>query len=207
MRVLASCDSKYFLDHHKAFYRSAVDCGYIPHINVINPTKEVLKTYVPNLRVTYGPDVKVFYAINRFLIADKYISDEGILITDIDCFFNKPMPRIEEDVGLFLREYESFPGMKVAAGIMWINRTPAAKEYITRVANNIKNRPQEWYVDQLAIYEEYINMKDKMSTFVFDNTHMDWEYNNDSYMWTGKGSRKYTNSTYLGKKKQLEELR
>jgi hypothetical protein len=41
MNVLASCDSNYFIEHHKAFYSSARSVGYTPYIVVINPTDSV----------------------------------------------------------------------------------------------------------------------------------------------------------------------
>lgn len=207
MKVLASCDSIYFIEHYKAFYFSAKNVGYTPNIVVINPTEEVRRIGDTLDNISYithrSPD-KVYYSINRFMIAHSFIKDEGILITDIDCFFNKKLPEIKEDVGLFLREYEKFPGMKVAAGIVWINNTSNGLLFAEKLKNQINEKPKNWFVDQYALYEVYLNLKDSLSVFPFDKKHMDWEFTNTSYMWTGKGDRKYKNKEYLQRKREIE---
>lgn len=207
MNVLACCDSKYFLEHHKAFYLSAKKVSYTPHIVVVNPTREVknISNNLENIHYIFqeNPDI-VQYSINRFIIADTYIGSEGVLITDIDCFFNKKLPEIKEDVGVFLREYEKFPGMKVAAGIVWLNSTEKGKLFAQELKNKINQKPKEWYVDQYALYETYLELKNSISVFTFSQEHMDWEFTNTSYMWTGKGDRKHKNVSYLKRKRNLE---
>ena len=188
MKVLASCDPIYYKEHSTAFINSCLDVGMQPVIRLAyNSTKE-------------------FYACNRFLVAEEYLEPAGVLITDVDCYFNKALPDIEEDVGIFLREYEKFPGMKVAAGILWLNNTEKARLFITRVREIITSQPLVWYADQLALYKAYNEYKNNTSFFIFDNTHMDWEFNDDSYMWTGKGNRKFHNTTYLKKKRHYESI-
>ena len=205
MKVLASCDSKYFLDHHKAFYNSALKNEYEPYIHVINPTEEV-KTISKNLInisfETVENPTKVYFSCNRFLVLHNFIKPIGVLVTDIDCYFNKPMPLIEQDVGIFLREYENYPGMKVAAGILWIKDTEKGLLFADTFINNLKNEKQQWYADQYALYKTYNELKDTLSFFYFDNNFMDWEFKDDSYMWTGKGDRKYKNTIYLNKKNE-----
>lgn len=207
MNVLASCDSIYFLEHYKAFYSSCVSVGYIPHIVIINPTEEV-KSISKNLKnisyMTYDSPSKTLYAINRFIIAEEFIGDEGVLITDIDCFFNKKLPEIKEDIGLFLREYENFEGMKVAAGIVWFGPTISGKKFAKLLKEKIMKKPWKWYVDQISLYETYKEVKQNTSVFTFNSKYMDWEFTEDSYMWTGKGPRKYKNLTYLNRKRELE---
>jgi hypothetical protein len=204
MKVLASCDSEYYKTHYKAFYKSAVSCGYVPHINIINPTEDIINSEIPNCSYTFGDKDRVFYSINRFLIAEEFIGEEGVLITDIDCFFNKPIPQISDDIGLFLRENEKFYGMKVAAGILWLGNTDVAKLFIREVIKKIKESNRKWYVDQIAIYDSYNKLKNNMKVFEFDKTYMDWDFIDTSYMWTGKGNRKHNNRVYLNRKKEIE---
>lgn len=207
MNVLASCDSIYFMEHYKAFYFSAKNVGYTPNIVVINPTEEVRRIGDSLDNISYIIDKnpgKVNYSINRFMIADSFIQDDGILITDIDCFFNKKLPEIKEDIGLFLREYEKFPGMKVAAGIVWINNTSNGILFAKKLKSQINKKPKNWFVDQYALYEVYLNLKDSLSVFTFHKQHMDWEFTDMSYMWTGKGDRKYKNKEYLRRKREIE---
>ena len=198
MRVLASCDSNYFLEHHKAFYNSAIKNNYEPYIHIINPSEEVkdIAKNLKNISFEQGENNKVYFSCNRFLILKNFISPKGILVTDIDCFFNKPMPPIKEDVGIFLREYEPYPGMKVAAGLLWVNDTENSFTFTNRFVHNLKNQKKQWYADQYALYKTYNELKDTISFFYFDNNFMDWEFKDDSYMWTGKGNRKFKNINY-----------
>lgn len=209
MNVLASCDSKYFIEHHKAFYRSAKSVGHTPFIVVINPTDQVreIASTLDNVSFMQYKEVsKVLYSVNRFIIAESFIGrEQGVLVTDIDCFFNKKLPPIKEDIGLFLREKESFGGMKVAAGVVWFGPTEKGVNFCNTVKDKIMSKPWEWYVDQYALYETYLEHKNNLSIFKFNMLHMDWEFTKNSYMWTGKGPRKYKNSTYLNRKRALEK--
>ena len=201
MKVLASCDSKYFEDHYSAFYNSAVKCGYDVHINIINPTDKLKNSNIKNVSYSYGPNTKVFFACNRFLIAKNFLED-GVLITDIDCFFNKRLPDIKEDIGLFLRPQNPLH-MKVAAGILWLNDTEKAKLFIENTEKRLEN-PTIWYEDQIALHRSYRELKKEISCFKFNISHMDWEFSENSYIWTGKGNRKYKNKKYLKRKEELE---
>ena len=200
MIVLASCDISYFRDHYESFYFSAKSCGYEPHINIINPDDEILNSNIENVTYSYGPNSKVFYSINRFLIAENYIKN-GVLVTDIDCIFNEKMQEPKEDIGLFLRKNNP-NHMKVAAGIVWLNNTKNAKIFIDKVKNYLYNSKQVWFVDQLALYRAYLDTKSNLSCFEFSQMHMDWEFIDSSLMWTGKGNRKFNNLLYKEKKEE-----
>ena len=39
---------------------------------------------------------------------------------------------------------------------------------------------------------------------VFDNDFMDWEFREGTTVWTGKGSRKFDNPTYVNAKKEFD---
>ena len=108
MIVFASCDSKYLLEHGRAFIVSAYKVGFWAYINIINPTKEAFKL-LDSLPCTYSIEytinpTKTYYACSRF---HSFPVVEELLICDIDCFFNKPFDPPKEDVGLFLRENEN----------------------------------------------------------------------------------------------------
>ena len=64
-----------------------------------------------------------------------------------------------------------------------------------------------WFVDQVALYEQYIEEGwDKRSDFIdFGANVMDWQFLPDSYIWTGKGDRKYNNTTYVNKKVEFHK--
>jgi hypothetical protein len=188
MKVLASCDPIYYRDHATAFLSSC---------------RKVDMTGIVKVR---NQGTKEDFSRNRFIIAEEFIEPEGVFITDIDCYFNKKLPVINEDVGIFLREYEKFPGMKVAAGLLWLNNTENAKKFIRKVKEELLTSKLGWYADQYALYNSYNEFKDEISFFIFDKHHMDWEFNDHTYMWTGKGSRKNNNKTYLDRKKYYESI-
>lgn len=204
MNVFASCDSVYFLEHSDAFINSALQAGYTPKILVINPTREIKNLNNPYVQYNYSNlQTKSFYASNRFLTGSNFLTEEGLLITDIDCFFLRKMPTIKESVGLFLRPYERSEQMKVAAGIVWLSGDAASRNFIQAVAENIYARKDAWYVDQLALYDEYKKLNTPV--FRFQKYHMDWTFQEDSFMWTGKGNRKYKDVIYLERKKVYEK--
>jgi len=206
MRVLASCDSIYFLEHHKAYYTSAKAVGYTPYIHVINPTPEVMSIIktLSNITVELN-SIKnvVYYACNRFYMAKDYLQYEGILVTDIDCIFNKYMEAPEEDIGLFFRNRKEIHA-KLAVGIVWMNSTPGGRKFAYDAANLVQQEKQVWFADQIGVYKAYDLNRNSLTCFTFEEQHMDWTFKPTSYMWTGKGSRKFRDRIYVNKKKQYE---
>jgi len=209
VRVFASCDSDYFHEHAAAWYYSAFRAGYTPIIEVVNPDEKV-KNYVERRKmanvhyVTVESPSKAFLCSNRFHNAHKYITDAGLLITDIDCYFQAMPAPYKEDVGLFFRP-ENPDHMKIAAGIVWYSGSPISLEFAKSVSEHIHQLPDQWFVDQIALLLSYVKFKDEATFFPFTQLQMDWEFQEGTYMWTGKGPRKHENKTYLTKKKEHEE--
>lgn len=201
VKVFAACDSKYFNEHGRAYIASAKSVGYDPTVLILNPTEDLIG--LPNTEVRYSTrNDKTYYACSRFLWGCQFLPEEGMFITDIDCFFLKKVPPVLESIGLFLREYERFQRMKVAAGLVWLSGDKRSQEFLEAVSKNILKRDQYWYTDQLALYEEYKNVD--YPVHCFRKRHMDWDFNEDSFMWTGKGNRKYKNLQYLARKQEIE---
>ena len=208
LKVFASCDSSYFCEHARAWYFSAVEQGYTPIIEVVNPNNTVKnivkKEQWNNIHyVKVSNPSKSYLCSNRFYSAEKYLTHEGLLITDIDCYFNYAMPPPQDDVGLFFRLNHP-DHMKIAAGIVWYKGTEKSKQFARAVAANIKKLPDKWFVDQIALLLAFREYEGCINFFSFSHLHMDWEFNDGSYMWTGKGPRKYNNPIYLGKKQKYD---
>lgn len=210
MNVFASCDSKYFLEHARAFYNSAKASGYRPIIEVVNPCKKSLALAETMEDVFFSDNLKLNGAglcSRRFHSATEVMEryGPGLLITDIDCYFNSLIPVPEEFVGLFLR-----PGnpehMAVAAGIVWLDGSRDSVEFMNNVSDKIHFMPSEWYVDQIALVRTYKEWQNKKKFFCFTNKHMDWEFNEGTFMWTGKGPRKHRNIKYVTRKQEMERL-
>lgn len=211
-RVLACCDEEYFLSHAPAFVNSALSVGFYPHIHVINPRKTEtfqLLNRIPSKSTEESLDTsKEYYAGRRFTLAPEMIGDTGILISDIDAIFNKHFFPPEQDAGIFLREQELFPGMKVAAGLVWYNSSDNGRRFANRVVELINLTPKKWYYDQIALYRTYLDSLEDptVSVFRFTRHHLDWSFSDDTAIWTGKGNRKYKNKKYLEKKAYYESL-
>jgi hypothetical protein len=208
VRVLASCDSSYFKEHAKAFAISAKLAGYDPIIVLVNPDEsceELIKelNFCTISKKYSNKTSPTFYACSRFLYAPDWISPDGILITDIDCYFNNLLPTPEEDIGLFFRDDPRLHA-KLAVGIVWYNNNERAKKFADIARSCIEQEPEKWFADQIGMYKAYDIMKDNISVFKFTLDHMDWTFRPQSYMWTGKGPRKYKDPNYLTKKEWYE---
>ena len=81
--------------------------------------------------------------------------------------------------------------------------SPKAYEFAEDVVLNILRGPYQWFLDQKALNEAYQKYKDRYSYTYFDKVFMDWEFESNTSIWTGKGSRKYDNPKYVDIKSYL----
>ena len=157
---------------------------------------------------------RVYYSCNRFVVAaNMMLNDCGpLFISDIDCVIMKRIMQPDEDIGLFLRE--PFPnanpwetlGSHVAAGAVFYNKTAKACEYAVAVGQTIINNKLIWFLDQVALWHVYNQIKEHTSCKKFDGQLMDWEFIEGTRIWTGKGNRKYDNSLYVSQKKKYSDM-
>lgn len=152
-------------------------------------------------------------AARFFIAADavSYYQNTDILCIDIDSIAMGEVEFPKCNVGLFLREHNPEYAMKVAAGCtLFSSKYPKFPNTFRGVfARFAKENPGHWSFDQPALYktheiimnqgdEEYVN-----NLFTFNETHMNWDFNRkDTWFWTGKGDRKFNNSTYTNEVKK-----
>lgn len=219
--VYGACDSLYWNDHVPPLLASCNKAGNNLHIHVVNPVEHVFEEYqklkaqvdMVNFTMSYEStdlnlvDSRTYYSCSRFLVADQILKQvDSMLVTDVDALVMKKLKFPEAKLGLFLRD--SLPGTvgweqqgtKVAAGIVYL--TQDSYPFIKGVNDRIKKYGLRWFVDQVSLYEQYLDEGwDKRSDFIdFGADIMDWQFLPDSYIWTGKGDRKYNNQTYVAKK-------
>ena len=219
--LFAACDSLYWNDHVPPLVASADAVGNDIHIHVVNPTQHVsddyvkLKKQVKNINFTMSfestdlslVDTRTYYSVARFLIADQVLQKvNSMIITDVDALVMKKLEFPDKKLGLYLRD--SLPGTigwelmgtKVAAGIVYL--TQDSYSFIKGVNDRIKKYGLRWFVDQVCLWEQYLSDGwDKREDFInFGADVMDWQFTPDSYLWTGKGERKYKDPTYVNKK-------
>lgn len=161
-------------------------------------------------------DWRIYYSCLRFLDIPM---NQPVLITDIDAYQRKPFTIPDDvDLGLYFRlnnnvganDWERL-GMKIAAGLVYINpASEAARAFVKALQLFMTSTlPLRWFIDQRAIYEAWKQTKIthpdmKVLDFASDHRYLDWEFRDDSYIWTGKGARKYTSQKYIEGKKQYE---
>ena len=148
---------------------------------------------------------RTFLACERFYkVADLLFTGtwENYLILDVDSIIRKKIEFPTEDWGLFTRQYEQNPGMKVAAGVVWLTlKVLPIIEFWLWQARYIE---KHWFADQILWNITYQKFKENEAyTFKqFDQTFLDWEFKSDTPIWTGKGDRKYSNECYLKEKEK-----
>lgn len=226
--LFASCDSVYFHDHAIPLIASANVAGNDIHVHVVNPVEHVFTEIhkvahqTDNINVTFSyentdlslVDSRTYYASNRFMVAEQILEHaDRLMIIDTDCLIMDTIEFPEgKTLGLFTRD--SLPGTqgweqrgtKVAAGIVLL--TQETIPYIQGVAARVKEYGLRWFVDQVALYEQYLHDGfDKSDKFIdFSDMDMDWNFVAGSKIWTGKGERKYKNMTYVDKKREFHKL-
>lgn len=235
LTIYASADSKYFEEFAPELVYSCHRYCYDVAIELINPTRQVLELahkmrekfsnfafYTTNL-----PDTdRVTYSVQRFLSAPEYMDKYDIdrmLIVDIDSFIMNPIKLPVCDVGLFHREplpgcvgWEK-EGTRIAAGVV-LYIGVAGRMFAEEVAKRIKKQKKRWFVDQVTLYQTYEDLKhqviamddkplDKVYNFADLNNGLilDWEFKPNTYIWSGKGPRKYQNQVFVDAKKKLRE--
>lgn len=221
--VFAACDFHYFKEHAPSLVYSCNDIGKNVHIHIAEPDQEsfnitnilnndtsVNTTFSFSGKQNMGRSTRAYYACLRFFMLPSLLpSAQKILTVDVDCLFMKPFEFPKTATGYFPRKpipntvgWEQ-EGTKVAAGVVYMdNRAiPVAEAVIKR----IEQGPIQWFIDQVALAETFARVEEKEIT-QFDSTFMDWEFEEESVMWTGKGDRKFANEKYVAKKKEFNRL-
>jgi len=224
----ASCDSKYFIDHVVPWGESITRFDINAHAHIINPSLDCfslidhLKINMPKLAVTFEvTDLpnnlntqRVYYSCNRFMVADKIVPYANtIAITDIDCLLMKKVDIPTAPIGIFLRDSLpgtigwEFQGTKCAAGILSVSG--AGKGFLNMVHARINeiviDNGWRWFTDQVAIFEVYRSMGLEDEVFKYTKEWLDWDFVDNTIIWTGKGDRKYKDETYLKAKENVTE--
>jgi len=230
--LLVACDSIYLKEFGPAFVASAHKFKHNVLLFVVNPTEEsmeILKKMEDHctdsdfmwlsqsVDFTSFSDMqkRVYYASLRFLVLPDLIEtseiDNRFLVVDIDSIVMKPVPFPDVDLGLctcddwktLAQNPIEVAGMKMSAGIVYA--TTESLDYFKMVKKFIVNQDfQYWFLDQQALNEcvpdltEFFDFKDTM--------YFDIDFIEDSYIWTGRGPRKYDNETYVKAFDEMTEL-
>ena len=208
--ILAACDSTYFKEHARALIYSANKIKKDIHIHVVNPHESLFQAIdfkeKQNINITFSYNIikrptRVYYSCIRFMVAKEILKHaKKVLIVDVDSIFKNDFDWPKTNYGYFPREH-SKPELQVAAGCVYFQEE--AINTLPQLENKITSLPQEWFVDQIALSWYFKNVVKDWVTY-FDNGFMDWEFNEGSVLWTGKGARKKENAKYIKAKEDYE---
>lgn len=137
-------------------------------------------------------------AIHRLLLEGR----EFVLFMDADCIVRKSLshlPAMLAQSDILIHQRPKMPDyMRVCASVIAIKRTLASlsffEKFVARI-NQIGNRL--FFADQLAFHQLASDPETEITVSHLPSDYIDWEFHPSSFIWTGKGQRKFTDSTYL----------
>lgn len=203
--LFASCDVEYYKKYAKSFVKSAAYNNHYVHVHIINPYVGMERIDHPLISYSFeenSPNTREYYASNRFFLAPEILMSNNdelkLLLLDIDTIIQKPIVLPDASVGFYLREpFQTNDwerrGTRLLAGVVMYDDT--AWLFAKSVADKIKELPQYWFVDQVALAEtmDDFSMAIKVHDFSKDENFMSWDLNNkEAAILTAKGSRKDT---------------
>ena len=227
--IFSACDDSYFREHGGALIHSADDIGKDIHFHVCNPseqTKDLQDKIINNTKVkvsftshninvdsgplyekipiSYGVSRRkshVYYACMRFFLARKILeAADKVLIVDTDSVFMNDFDWPKENYGFYPR-LGSPPHRATAAGVVYFQKP--ALETLHLLEEKIYSLPWQWGVDQESLSYYFSNVV-KEKSHIFDKTFLDWNFIEDTVLWTGKGDHKRLNKTYIETKNKFD---
>ena len=179
----------------------------------LNRLTEIIGKF-PSIPVSYSfehvPAIsqnRVYYSTIRFPVIS-YLYESGYLngplfAIDIDSEVKRDLSdlwkyfeNIGAHIGLLKRRSSQFE-QQLAAGALYLSGTPVSRRYIedsgAYILHGLLDRNSAWYLDQNALFMVYLSylMEDGRSVFTeIPTTFLDWDQNQESYIWTFKGKDK-----------------
>jgi len=177
-----------------------------------------LGTTVEQLSYTRG-EARLYYSCARFYAALALLKERQrpMFILDVDSIICQRITQPTLPVGLFFRDplpgtvgWEN-EGTKVAAGLVYV--APEGFDFLQYATISMERGPQRWFMDQVALCAaaRWWQLRGHTCPTLhhihhFTNVDLDWDFNEGSAIWTGKGDRKYSNTKYLAKKQEFDNL-
>jgi tetratricopeptide (TPR) repeat protein len=224
--IFCVADNAYFWEHALVLLGSLGhhDPDSTCHVHVINPDAsvasavDVVRGLLPSLRLSYSYEhvdfeecsdahIRTYYASVRFVRLAQLIaqSPASYFTLDADCIVRGKLTfalahSTVGDVGI-RRRFSEHTHMTVAAGALLLRPTPAASHFIDRVSTRIQSTLEAsegvWFLDQIVLSQALLEMEGAaLSSGQLDMSFIDWFFQEDSIIWTGKGKRKTEDSKY-----------
>jgi hypothetical protein len=125
-----------------------------------------------------------------------------VLFMDADCLIRRDLTALirmmdESDILIHKRPQAS-EFMRVCAAVIGVTRNARSLLFFERLIariDQIGNRL--FFADQLAFHLTAVESGPDITITHLPSEYIDWEFKADSFIWTGKGQRKYNNEAYL----------
>jgi hypothetical protein len=220
--LFAACDGVYFHEFARHLLASATthSPGIDVHLHLYDPSSETLhllnrwtqtsggaitatweslKSRAHNLRNSN------YYATARFIRLYQLIKNTGrdFLAIDVDSLIRGPLDSVLQsfdcDISMHLRLKRPSFASKIKAGAVYCRATPSTLEFLhrlsSRLARHLQSRRLRWGIDQQCIYwtwRRFSAHENKLRLVHLPSLFLDWNFENSSLIWTGKGNRKHT---------------
>ena len=136
---------------------------------------------------------------------------DNILFVDADTIIRKDLSKLfkqfrSHDILIHKRPNEK-PFMRVAGGVIGVRNTRWTKNFFSRFLEHVNNLGnKEFFSDQwgFSLTMQELNAGSRIGHLA--KNYIDWDFNADSFIWVGKGQRKYKNAEYLAEKSNYEPI-
>jgi tetratricopeptide (TPR) repeat protein len=225
--IFFSGDNTYFWKFCRALIASICinNSNAIIHVHLVNPDNHVEeaifafgKNYF-NSSISYTKEfidisdmtddmAKTYFACSRFIRLPELMqkSPATYLCIDCDCLVIDDISDLtanQPDFDIMAhRRFVPEEFLEVAAGGLVVMPTLAAKRFLARLYNTIVSVIEageaSWFLDQIAL-NEVLNLEEEagLNVSLLDISYIDWFFNSESKIWTGKGKRKSRDLLYL----------
>jgi Nucleotide-diphospho-sugar transferase len=152
---------------------------------------------------------KAGYCVNlrgRVILDLLHAGCRRVLFVDADTIVRRdlgPLCALIDQNDLVIHKRPEAPEfMRVAGGVIGVRPTDAAIEFFTRAVARIDaigNR--EFFSDQLAFHLTIEELDGRVSVGHLPKKFIDWDFDEQSFIWVGKGRRKHENAQYLAEER------
>lgn len=160
----------------------------------------------------WSPDERrTYYACARFPGISRLLKECGtisILCLDADSLIVNPIDsdftdKTDADIVVDLRnnEGQSQEHVAIAAGAVWLRPTPQVRKFALDLAEEIdglvQSRGLNWFADQIAFYRKMQAHAKSVRFYNLKRKYLDWNFAEDSIVWSAKGKRKDNDLRFL----------
>ncbi len=118
---------------------------------------------------------------------------DSLIVNPIDLNFSD---KSDAEIILVRRDLngEAQEHLAIATGSIWLKASEVVCQFMQQVANNIDEEVKQgtikWFVDQIVFYRQIQAMSKDVKLYNLKRKYADWEFNESSIVWAGKGQRK-----------------